>query len=297
MAKGKKIEGGLKGLYILKSQNSNTDNHLDKTKNRNKVYIIKESFNISKTKVPKDTREILQELDIEKFDNFHLKLNKYAIFENDKPIFYKTEKGKVVFSIYPNFGDFEFKEYIEIQENIVKKLFGENYFKKDLKTTYRLKIGGEESIYEVSFKLHYIYGIPYIPASAMKGIVRSYYIQEKFNNNENKALDDDKFKYYFGTQEQEGNIIFFDAFPITKPKIKVDIMNPHYGHYYNEGKAPTDTNNPIPINFLTVEDTTFQFLIASKEKIDDSFIKIFEEALKEHGIGGKTAVGYGYFKE
>jgi len=263
---------------------------------KNQDYKIKDSFDITKTKIPKDTREALK--DFKKIDNFHLKLNKYARFEDEKPIFFKTEKGKTVFSIYSNFGDFDFEKNIEKQEEIVNSLFSGNYLKKDFTIDYRLLIGSEQSIYETSIRLHHIYGIPYIPSTAIKGVVRSHFIEKYFydeKNREEEALKDDDFKNYFGTQEQEGKIIFFDAFPITKPKIKIDIMNPHYGHYYNDGEAPTDTKNPIPINFLTVEDTTFQFLLASKEEIDSGFVNLFKEALTNHGIGAKTAVGYGYF--
>jgi len=286
MPRGKKIEGGLAGLSQFKS---NTNK-----KNQNQGYEIKDSFDIAKTKIPKDTREALR--DFEKIDNFHLKLNKYARFEDEKPMFFKTEKGKTVFSIYSNFGDFNFEDNIEKQQKYIKEIFKENIQSFLFKTDYRLLIGAEQSIYETSIRLHHIYGIPFIPSSAIKGVVRSYLIMEKFNSKEEEALKDDDFKNYFGTQEQEGKIIFFDAFPITKPKIKIDIMNPHYGHYYNDGEAPTDTKNPIPINFLTVEDTTFQFLLGSKEEIDSGFVNLFKEALTNHGIGAKTAVGYGYFR-
>jgi len=125
-------------------------------------------------------------------------------------------------------------------------------------------------------------------------------LESEFENSEYKALENEDFIKVFGSQDQEGKIIFFDAFPINEPQIKVDIMNPHYGHYYNEGKAPTDDKNPIPINFLTVEDTTFGFLIASKENLENFMIKDktledwFKDALQNHGIGVKTAVGYGY---
>ena len=58
----------------------------------------------------------------------------------------------------------------------------------------------------------------------------------------------------------------------------------------------TTTQNEIKVKgFVAVEDTTFKFMVASKEKIDNSFIALFKEALETHGIGAKTAVGYGYF--
>ena len=39
---------------------------------------------------------------------------------------------------------------------------------------------GGESVYETSITLHHIYGIPYIPASSIKGVVRSWIITEVF---------------------------------------------------------------------------------------------------------------------
>ncbi len=245
----------------------------------------KDSFDISKTKIPKDTREILK--DFKSIDNFNLKLNKFARFEKKFIFFRNKVKDLEDIEIKANFGNFNFEENITKQEKYIKAIFKENIRSFSLKTDYRLIIGSEQSIYETSIRLHHIYGIPYIPASAIKGVVRSY-IEQK------EKLD--TFIEMFGDENQEGKIVFFDAFPVTKPKIEVDIMNPHYGHYYNEGKAPTDTNNPIPINFLTVADTSFGFIIGSKEKIDEDFTSLFKKAMINHGIGAKTAVGYGYFQ-
>jgi len=301
----------------------------NKSKKFNSKKSYKDSFDISKTKVPKDTREILK--DFKFIDNFYLKLNKFARFDisdikkpnEQKFIFYRNKaKDLDNIEIKINFVKFDFKDNIEKQEKVIKTIFGKNYNKESFAVNYRLVISSEQSIYETSIRLHHIYGIPYIPASAIKGVVRSYIILEKFSqelkkykNNYNKFEDEVLFakengeyknRWFveiFGSQEQEGKVIFFDAFPTTKPKIKVDIMNPHYGHYYNEGKAPTDTNNPVPINFLTIEDTEFDFFIASKESLENFTIKEnekledwFKNALKNHGIGAKTAVGYGYFK-
>jgi CRISPR-associated protein Cmr6 len=281
---------------------------------------MQDSFDISKAKVPKDTREALK--DFKAMDNFYLKLNQFARFEEDgKPVFFKSTKGKVDFAITPNFGKFDFEKNLEKQKTSIEAIFGKNHHKKELKTSYRLVIGGEATVYKTSIRLHHIYGIPYIPASAIKGVLRSYIIIEQFESNENKALANENFIKIFGGQllgnedlssskedevetslpMQEGKVIFFDAFPTSKPTLKVDIINPHYGHYYNDGKAPTDTHNPVPINFLTVENTTFQFFIASKESLDSFKIKSktieewLTEALQNHGIGAKTAVGYGYF--
>ena len=102
-------------------------------------------------------------------------------------------------------------------------------------------------------------------------------------------------------------------------------MNVHYKDYYSakkeensegekvykEGhvKPPADWSNPNIINFLTVKDTPFQFLFGSKnfdvnqelweleikgETKKGTLSDWLTSALENHGIGAKTAVGYGY---
>ena len=259
-------------------------------------------INLPKIKIPKDTYAIIKNQVI---DNFHLKLNKFAKFNHEKG--YKLQNQKINENFFHknwNFHKSNIDKYYENIQNLSLKFSN----KIELKTYYRLIIGAEQSIYETSILLHHVYGIPFITSTAIKGVVRSYIIAEKFENKEDKALKDENFKNVFGSQEQEGKIIFFDAFPISKPKIKVDIMTPHYGDYYkdkdNKKKiAPTDNQDPNPIPFLTVEETEFKFFIASKESLesfkikDKSIEEWFKKALQNHGIGGKSAVGYGYLEE
>jgi CRISPR-associated protein Cmr6 len=107
--------------------------------------------------------------------------------------------------------------------------------------------------------------------------------------------------------ERQGSLIFFDGFPTEPPRIEEDIMNVHYPDYYREEKPPTDSQSPNPINFLTVaKDIPFQFILGVKENRNtpdhnysfslDQATEILIEALTHHGIGAKTAVGYGRFK-
>lgn len=205
-------------------------------------------------------------------------------------------------------------------------------------TKWRTVAGlGGSSVFETGMTLHHIYGIPYFPASSIKGLVRSFLISEYFGNEENpnipelektkplvnaeyRAYQDLNFCYLFGAPKEAekikfdehsrkpslnnrkkriklsdstalaklfanankkfeshiGNIVFFDAFPLSKkgqryqknPKIKLDIMNPHYPDYYkdNEGRTPpADWQSPVPIFFLNVEDTSFQFLFGLRK--------------------------------
>ncbi|MCS7214516.1 MAG: type III-B CRISPR module RAMP protein Cmr6, partial [Candidatus Calescibacterium sp.] len=119
----------------------------------------------------------------------------------------------------------------------------------------------------------------------------------------NKDLEINGIKFsdlieIFGTQEQAGKVIFMDAYPSGDIKLKIDIMNVHYPDYYSGNKPPADWQNPNPIKFLTVEDTSFTFYLISKdiELLNKAKI-LLKEALEEQGIGAKTSIGYGIFIE
>ena len=132
--------------------------------------------------LPKDTREIINPNYI---DNFTLKLNKVARFQGGKFKFFETNKGKITYKINANFSP-------EVIENINKQYYGSLRdlnlkLSKEMVFTpkWRLIVGlGNESVYETSITLHHIYGIPYIPGSAIKGVVRSYFIQNEFEETE-----------------------------------------------------------------------------------------------------------------
>ena len=261
-------------------------------------------------------------------DNLSLRLNKYVLWieqnKREKPTFFELNRRKQVeyfvavdLTEYNGLNDkslwdkFPYDETIKEYYNALEKL-NKEYDLITLSTAWRFIVGlGHESVYETSITLHHIYGIPYIPASAIKGVVRSYIIQEVFSNDgqnlkdaEKMALENEAFVNIFGSQDQEGNIIFFDAFPIEAPSIEPDVMNVHYPDYYSKDNIPpTDYQNPNPIYFLTVKGK-FKFVIAAKKgkledyKIADKTItEWLKEALETHGIGAKTAVGYGRMKQ
>lgn len=221
--------------------------------------------------------------------------------------------------------------------------------KTGLHANSRLAIGlGTASVYETGMLLHAVYGFPYIPASSVKGVVRSYIISEVFENDEVEALKDKTFCDIFGCSgegkieianfkshykiaaektkakdngDRQGKIVFFEAFPTDSVKVKIDVMTPHYGDYYGDNNAktpPADYLSPNPITFLTVEGTKFTFhfgLLLGEENIlvrfKDKDVGNKEEkqpilslvnhwltqALTQHGIGAKTAVGYGYMQK
>ena len=271
-----------------------------------------DSFDLGLTRVPSDTKNTK----VEDCDNFALKFYKFARFEentNDasksKFQFYKTNRGKTEYEIKPNFGNINFqqitKRHLDNAENIFKK---DNIKSNTFKPDWRLVVGlGTDSVYETGITLHHIYGFPYIPASGIKGITNHFAIDmlKTENQSENDKLGNLKvtnelYDSIFGSTKHQGKITFFDAMPTKIPELKPDIMNVHYPKYYNGTEAPTDTQSPTPILFLTVENTPFQFIIGCKE-VDKVLLQIafhwLKNALEQKGIGAKTAVGYGYMKQ
>jgi len=198
------------------------------------------------------------------------------------------------------------------QEKIVGK---RNTIK--LTTKSRLVVGlGSGSVLETSIKLHHIYGIPYIPASAIKGVLRAYKIwklaewneerykeiEKKLEENKDLSNEEKEIIKIFGNQQQKGELIFLDAYPDNFEGFDIDIMNNHFPNYYEGNEPPADWQNPNPITFLAIpENTGFIFYFKNSKEYEKVFgknsenqlKKDLEDAFKTIGIGGKTALGYG----
>jgi CRISPR type III-B/RAMP module RAMP protein Cmr6 len=173
---------------------------------------------------------------------------------------------------------------------------------------WRMVMGlGGESVLETALTLHRLYGLPFIPASALKGLSRAYLTGE-IEQYMSKGEEDDHedILRIFGSQKHAGSVLFFDALPTQgKVAFALDIMNPHYPEYYGgKDKLPTNDQNPIPVTFLTVAHTSFTFALAPRNADKPEHVKDAEdvrewllEALQTYGVGGKTSAGYGYFKK
>jgi CRISPR-associated protein Cmr6 len=271
-----------------------------------------DSFDKNKIRVPRDTRK----LEITPPDNFNLKYNRFARYEAKEPKFkfFHIEKAKgrghESYEINPgNYGGLNWEALCARLKNAAETLLPGAVKVHRYRPHWRWATGlGGASVYETGIELHHIYGFPYIPASTLKGALRSFIIREAFKSAEEEAFKDEAFCEWFGCTDKsilkkasQGNYVFFDAFPETAPVLVTDIMNPHYSAYYSKGQPPADYLSPTPIPFLTVTKTTYQFLIGSYQapKRQQCEGKTMEtwlgEALQDGGLGAKTAVGYGYF--
>lgn len=205
---------------------------------------------------------------------------------------------------------------------------------------------GNEHPLENGFAFLNPYGLPYLPGSGVKGVLR-----EAARELASGAWDDKRgwndeprydwpleresgepplklsmFEVLFGRETEEGEqehfrgaLTFWDVIPqIAGDGLLVEIMTPHYSHYYAPGKkqeeiaSPHDSGQPNPICFLTVPPgsrfvfhvtcDTLHLARVAPDLAENGRWKQLLEAAFEHafhwlGFGAKTAVGYGAMKQ
>ena len=158
---------------------------------------------------------------------------------------------------------------------------------------------GDEEI-KNGFSFDYTTGQPYIPGSSVKGMLRSYFKEQRnavaeilkaitekeWTEEEIKTLEDDIFV---------NHDVFFDAVIYWGDEygniLSMDFITPH--------KSPV--KNPIPIRILKINPGVkleFRFKLydhsVGNKCIDkNKLLELFEELRQLFGVGAKTNVGYG----
>jgi CRISPR-associated protein Cmr6 len=162
-------------------------------------------------------------------------------------------------------------------------------------------MGHSNVLENVGFSFERISGLPYVPGSALKGVVSNWAIWEANGNAafeehlpnflSDRAVLQSNLADIFGNNEgdaEQGKINFYGIFPIQVPELKVDILTPHQGRI-------------LPNHFLTV-DTGIVWAIPialnrGDERLLDKAQELVENCLCNYGIGAKTAAGYGKFDQ
>lgn len=220
------------------------------------------------------------------------------------------------------------KDILEAERvNPAPQTLGNYQFK--LKTTYPgMLLGagyhhetGVEGEFKIGFYFDHTTGMPVIPGSSVKGVLRSAFpirgnkysderknyikelLKEIIGTEKAKVIDVEvlELEIFEGVKDKDRYLpmserdIFFDAFPVDLESdglLSEDFITPH-------GDNPL--KNPIPLKFLKVSPgVTFQFDFDLKDgKILTGLEKrqLFRKILLDFGIGAKTNVGYGQFDE
>lgn len=170
---------------------------------------------------------------------------------------------------------------------------------------------GHEHPLENGFSFLSPYGLPYLPGSGVKGVLRR--AADALSANGEAGWTPEALAKLFGYEadsgatsapRNRGALEFWDVFPqLAGDRLLVDILNPHHSGYYQNGAAPHDAENPKPVFFLTVPPgSPFTFHVGCHvallpEPLRNGWRPLletaFELAFAWIGFGAKTAVGYG----
>jgi CRISPR-associated protein Cmr6 len=162
---------------------------------------------------------------------------------------------------------------------------------------------GDASPLEVGIRLSHTYGMPLLPASALKGLCRRV---ARLLKHENK-LSDDAIDALFGFSREKqaaaGAVVFYDAWydpsSVDGAPFHRDVITVHHPAYYGDGKTPpTDFDDPTPVPFLVIKPGA-RFLCVL-DAPDPAWARFAEQmllwGLENLGVGAKTNAGYGYLK-
>ena len=184
---------------------------------------------------------------------------------------------------------------------------------------------GNEHPLENGFSFLSPYGLPYLPGSGVKGVIRRA-AEELLSgewNEDAQGWSAEAIRALFGPGEedptrdshpQQGALRFWDVFPTPpiailndKPLLSVEIMTPHHSSYYQNETTPNTSEAPTPINFLAVvAEARFTFYVECNTtrlnpELQANWRALIEAAFthaeKWLGFGAKTAVGYGRMRE
>ncbi len=147
-------------------------------------------------------------------------------------------------------------------------------------------LGNEASSLELGLTLHRTIGVPYLPASALRGVARAFAGRDGKDANE-----------LFGTGSREGAVRFLDALPEVESRVAAEVMTPHFTEWYTNSEAPGEWFSPVPVKFLVVRSGSFVVdaitLASDGTEQRKRALTLLVEGLRWFGVGGKTSSGFG----
>jgi CRISPR-associated protein Cmr6 len=160
---------------------------------------------------------------------------------------------------------------------------------------------GDASPLEVGIRLHHTYGMPLLPASALKGLCRRVARLLRHDSKLSDEAIDALFGFSRDKRASAGAVVFYDAWYVPSSADDTpfhrDVITVHHPAYYSDGKTPpTDFDDPTPVPFLVVKPGA-RFL-CTLDAPDPAWARFAEQmllwGLENLGVGAKTNAGYGY---
>jgi CRISPR-associated protein Cmr6 len=162
---------------------------------------------------------------------------------------------------------------------------------------------GDASPLEVGIRLHHTYGMPLLPASALKGLCRRVARLLRHDSKLSDEAIDALFGFSRDKRASAGAVVFYDAWydpdSVGGAPFHRDVITVHHPAYYGDGKTPpTDFDDPTPVPFLVIKPGA-RFLCVL-DAPDPAWARFAEQmllwGLENLGVGAKTNAGYGYLK-
>jgi CRISPR/Cas system CMR subunit Cmr6 (Cas7 group RAMP superfamily) len=141
------------------------------------------------------------------------------------------------------------------------------------------------------------YGVPVIPGSALKGVVRAY-AEARFPSESPWGAGGSELGTLLGVGGADGEagaVDFLDGWiePGGAPFVD-DVITAHHARYYqSEGNtAPEGFDGPNPVHFAAVRGK-FRLVLEGPDDWLVPAVELVLAALAEQGVGAKTRAGYG----
>lgn len=174
----------------------------------------------------------------------------------------------------------------------------------------------------MGFSLDHVTGLPVIPGSQVKGMLRSAFIQNTGYIAETLGWDGEKSRDWvirleneiFGTKhpkdprqdctmdEHGGRDAFLDAYPVIPSATKLVGMESITPHRSDHGSAYNRLSEPTPLHLLKVMPGTimqFRFVLTDTVVAEGITVsaeqkkELFASIIEDLGAGAKTSVGFG----
>ncbi len=181
------------------------------------------------------------------------------------------------------------KEYFDCKNKMEKE-----EEKKELKN---------KNFIESGFSFDYVSGLPYLPGSSLKGVLRSVFINKAYVINTLKGIgfvldnDNDNDKEYESLELElfENKEVFLDSYPIIK-KDSESILAVDYIVHHQDEFGNNNVNTILKVKSGVI--FRFNFRLTDGKLISkDKKLKFFKQIILDMGVGARTNVGFGKFQE
>ncbi len=171
-----------------------------------------------------------------------------------------------------------------------------------VKCPWRIRVGGHRGPESILLPAFDALGMPYIPASTLRGVARTQAIREIVAAEKIKwSAAEQKIAPYFGSIEADnekdcaGKVVFLDAYPLPSKTggLSMDMANNIWK--WDENRQPKYESNPNV--FLSLQESSFLIGLRLASNCQDKEVlnKIKKWLIKglQAGVGSQINTGYG----